>query len=65
MKYVFFQAFLIGLLSTVDQDVELLDVGMFVFLWKLVISLKHFIGNSQKESLKLDGFKMVEVQHVV
>ena len=65
MKYVFFQAFLIGLLSTVDQDVELLDVGMFVFLWKLVISLKHFIGNSQKESLKLDGFKMVEVQRVV
>lgn len=47
------------------QDVELLDVGMFVFLWKLVISLKHFIGNSQKESLKLDGFKMVGVQRVV
>lgn len=48
------------------HNVELLDVGMFVFLWKLVMSLKHFIGSDQKESLKkLDDFKMVEVQRVV
>lgn len=58
--------FLTGLLSTAGHDVELLDVGMFVFLWKLVIYLKHCTSNCQKESLKkLDGFKMVEVQLVV
>lgn len=60
-----FQAFLTGLLSTVGHDVELLDVGMFVFLWKLVMSLKHFIGSDQKESLKLHDFKMVEIQRIV
>lgn len=47
------------------HDVELLDVGMFAFLWKLVMSLKHFIGSDQKESLKLDDFKMVEIQRIV
>ena len=48
-----------------NDDEERLDVGMFVFLWRLFVRVTYFVGNSHKESLKkLDGLKMIEVQHV-
>lgn len=48
-----------------NDDEEPLDVGMFVFLWRLFVSVTYFVGNSHKESLKkLDGLKTIEVQHV-